>query len=141
MATTVINLSSLNGSNGFLIKGESLPGLPGFSVSNAGDFNGDGFDDVIIGSPHFPSVPENEYIPGSSYIVFGKASGFGATVDLSSLDGSNCLHLEGAVTDDRSGRSVSSAGLDGFILLAASNRCIRLFCGFSYIASIHELLY
>ena len=110
MATTVIDLSSLDGGNGFLVEGKFLLGLPGFSVSNAGDINGDGFDDVIIGSPHFPSVPEDQYIPGSSYIVFGKASGFSATLDLSSLDGSNGLRLDGTVTNDQSGRSVSSAG-------------------------------
>jgi hypothetical protein len=31
----------------------------------------------------------NGYDSGSSYVVFGKASGFSATMDLSSLDGSN----------------------------------------------------
>jgi hypothetical protein len=56
-------------------------------VSNAGDVNGDGFDDVIVGA--FGADPNGELSSGSSYVVFGKASGFSATMDLSSLDGSN----------------------------------------------------
>ncbi|WP_363279298.1 hypothetical protein [Nitrosomonas sp.] len=40
-----INLSSLNGSNGFRLDG----GFGGL-VSTAGDVNGDGFDDVIVGT-------------------------------------------------------------------------------------------
>ena len=33
--------------------------------------------------------------PGASYVVFGKASGFAANLDLSSLDGSNGFKLSG----------------------------------------------
>jgi hypothetical protein len=64
----------------------------GNSVSNAGDVNGDGFDDVIVGAS-FANL--NGTDSGSSYVVFGKASGFSATMDLSSLDGSNGFRLDG----------------------------------------------
>ncbi|WP_197054501.1 integrin alpha, partial [Nitrosococcus oceani] len=64
----------------------------GLSVSNAGDVNGDGFDDVIIGAP---GADNNDLSSGSSYIVFGKASGFDATMNLSGLDGSNGFRLDG----------------------------------------------
>ncbi|WP_204154598.1 integrin alpha, partial [Leptolyngbya sp. CCY15150] len=47
---------------------------------------------------------------GSSYVVFGKASGFNATQNLSALDSSNGFRLDGAAAGDRSGGSVSSAG-------------------------------
>jgi len=42
-----LNLSTLNGSNGFKINGIDAGDNSGESVSNAGDVNGDGFDDII----------------------------------------------------------------------------------------------
>ena len=50
------DLSTLNGSNGFRISGEAAGDFNGFSVSGAGDVNGDGFDDVIIGAPTPPNT-------------------------------------------------------------------------------------
>ncbi len=50
MVATVINLSSLNGTNGFRMDGQSERYFLGNSVSNAGDVNGDGFDDLIVGA-------------------------------------------------------------------------------------------
>ena len=48
--TFSINLSSLNGSNGFRLDGVAAGDDSGRSVSNAGDVNGDGFDDLIVGA-------------------------------------------------------------------------------------------
>ena len=46
-----LDLSSLDGSNGFAIIGEAAGDLSGQSVSSAGDVNGDGIGDLIIGTP------------------------------------------------------------------------------------------
>ncbi len=80
-----INLSDLNGSNGFVINGIDAGDYSGFSVSSAGDINGDGFDDLIIGTPG----------AGESYVVFGSSSGFESALNLSSLDGSNGFVING----------------------------------------------
>jgi Ca2+-binding RTX toxin-like protein len=64
--------------------------------------NGDGFDDVIVGAPGSGS--------GASYVLFGKASGFAANIDLSSLDGSAGFRLSGGAAEDDSGLSAASAG-------------------------------
>jgi hypothetical protein len=120
---SVINLSSLDGSNGFRLDGMEEGDASGFSVSSAGDINGDGFDDVIVGA--FGAAP-NGSGSGASYVVLGKASDFSATLDLSSLDGSTGFRLDGVAAYDESGYSVSSAGDingDGFddLIVGAPN--------------------
>ncbi len=103
-----VELSSLNGSNGFVLNGIDADDNSGFSVSGAGDINGDGIDDLIIGSPS--ADPNSNDRAGKSYVVFGHNQGFAATVELSSLDGSNGFVLNGIDASDRSGVSVSGAG-------------------------------
>ena len=45
-----LELSSLNGTNGFVINGIDASDYSGYSVSSAGDINNDGYDDIIIGA-------------------------------------------------------------------------------------------
>ena len=59
-----LNLSSLDGSNGFRLDGVAEYDFSGFSVSGAGDVNGDGFDDLIIGAPN--DYANDSFSPGSS---------------------------------------------------------------------------
>jgi Ca2+-binding RTX toxin-like protein len=101
-----IDLSSLNGINGFRLLGAAND-LSGASVASAGDVNGDGFADLIVGAVF---AGTNSNFSGASYVVFGKASGFAANLDLSTLDGSNGFRIVGAAADDESGGSVASAG-------------------------------
>jgi Ca2+-binding RTX toxin-like protein len=102
-----INLSSLDGTTGFRLSGGATGDTAGFSVASAGDVNGDGFDDLIVGAS---SADPNGNASGASYVVFGKAAGFGSNVNLSSLDGTTGFRLSGAAAQDYSGWSVASAG-------------------------------
>ena len=73
-------------------------------VSGAGDLNGDGLGDVIIGAAI--TSPDRQS-PHESYVVFGNDQGFGASLDLTSLDDSTGLILS---ADRAVGYSVSGAG-------------------------------
>src|SRR5436305_160236 len=69
----VVKLSSLDGSNDFWRDGGSSEEGSGASVHSAGDINGDGFTDLIIGA--VGADPGGKSYAGSSYVVFGKAAG------------------------------------------------------------------
>ncbi len=102
------NLSQLDGSNGFVINSIDEGDGSGWSVSEAGDINDDGIDDLIIGAPF--ADPNGNSSAGETYIVFGNSGGFNASFNLSQLDGSNGLVINGIDEGDQSGRSVSDAG-------------------------------
>ncbi|WP_163398822.1 HYR domain-containing protein [Flavobacterium fluviatile] len=116
--TTSFNVANLNGLNGFTIYGEKLTREAGFSVNNAGDVNGDGITDLIIGAPGDYNPwhgvkKEYKIIKGAAYVVFGKSSGFTPNIDLGLLNGSNGF----AIRNDNpstnfpvTGYDVSSAG-------------------------------
>jgi len=105
--TSPFELSSLDGSNGFVINGIDADDQSGRSVSFAGDINGDGIDDLVIGARY---ADPNGSASGESYIVFGTSSGFSASLELSALNGSNGFVLNGIDATDLSGFSVSAAG-------------------------------
>src|SRR4028119_247463 len=137
MFEPTFNLSDLDGSNGFAINGIAAYDESGRSVSSAGDVNGDGFDDLIIGA--FLADPNGISYAGQSYVVFGSNSGFGADLNLSTLDGSNGFAINGIAANDLSGRSVSSAGdvngdgIDDLIIGASSADPNGLSSGQSYV--------
>ncbi len=100
-------LSSLRGVKGFKLDGENNDDISGYSVSTAGDVNGDGVADLLIGAPYYP----NGNRKGRSYVVFGGAGvGGNENILLSSLNGTNGFKLDGENNNDLSGISVSGAG-------------------------------
>ncbi|HEY9693822.1 MAG TPA: hypothetical protein V6D15_16575 [Oculatellaceae cyanobacterium] len=122
--TTAVNLSEVEaGTGGFVINGAAEYDNSGFSVSNAGDVNGDGLDDLIVGAS--AADPAGETYAGKSYVVFGKSDT--TTVNLSAVEtGTGGFVINGTAAEDFSGRSVSNAGdvngdgLDDLIVGASS---------------------
>ena len=70
----------------------------GVSVSAAGDVNGDGYSDVIVGAHFYDNGESNE---GRAYVYHGSASGLSFTA---------AWTAESNLADAQFGRSVSSAG-------------------------------
>jgi hypothetical protein len=101
-----VDLHSLDGTTGFIVTGPEMYSVAGFSVASAGDVNGDGFADVIIGAPYVTGPGD----PGTGYILFGHGGAFDANFALSSVDGANGIALKGTQTQSYTGFSVASAG-------------------------------
>jgi isocitrate/isopropylmalate dehydrogenase len=86
---SAIDLSTIANANnplgGFVINGEAAGDQNGYSVSSAGDVNGDGLDDLIVGA--WGADPSGKSEAGKSYVVFGKANG--SAIDLSTSANTN----------------------------------------------------
>lgn len=70
----------------------------GQSVARAGDVNGDGFDDIIVGVDLYDNPTFNQ---GAAFVYYGSANGFSLTPD---------AILQGTVGNARFGASVDGAG-------------------------------
>ncbi len=133
--TDVIELSSVtSGTGGFVINGERIGDRSGFSVSSAGDVNGDGLSDLIVGA-FGASIAGIKTYEGKSYVVFGKNNT--NAVDLSSIAaGTGGFVINGESNGDYSGSAVSSAGDvngDGLDDLIVGTFWVDSFRGRSYV--------
>jgi len=100
--------------------GENDNDLSGSNVTSAGDVDGDGLDDILIGA-YMNS--DAGYYAGKVYLVLGSSMGSTATIDLSTAD----YAFLGENDNDYAGISVASAGdvdgdgLDDILVGAAGN--------------------
>ncbi len=110
----ILEIGSLDGSNGFVIQGNSADTCRDCFFSSraavsTGDLNGDGVDDIILGWDQ--AEPDST---GKAYVVFGRNTSvegpFSNVVSLGSLDGQNGFIVHGVGPDDHAGFALSAAG-------------------------------
>ena len=106
--------------------GQNTQDFFGYSVSSAGDVNGDGYDDLIVGAVGNGLATNNA---GKAYIYFGGRV----------IDNMPDLILAGTSTGDKFGNSVSTAGdvngdgYDDVIVAAYYNDAAGVDAGRAYI--------
>jgi len=108
--TAPVQLSDVYiGIGGFAMHGVGFDDNAGMAVAGAGDVNGDGRDDVIVGAPVADAGGMSN--AGRSYVVFGRNATSG--IDLSMLGGTG-FFIDGASGSDLAGTAVAGVGdVDG----------------------------
>jgi hypothetical protein len=133
----VLTLSSFDG-EGVKIEGDSANSGFGLSVSGAGDFNGDGFDDVLIGAPTASPAGAANVATGASYVIFGGRA-LSSPISVSALTFTSGFRINGEAAGDSFGISASSAGdvngdsLDDIIIGASGADSRQPNTGASYV--------
>jgi hypothetical protein len=120
-STTQVNLTDIgNNIGGFAIIGQGAQDLSGYSVGAAGDLNGDGLADLIVGS-HGYDAAHSGVQTGRSYIIFGSKNGAfaaGSAVDNTGTSANDTLTSTGSQT--LAGGSFSAGtGNDTFVASGA----------------------
>ncbi|SHJ60152.1 FG-GAP repeat-containing protein, partial [Aquimarina spongiae] len=102
------DVTTLNGANGFRIPGIDPGSQFGAETKFIGDINDDGFEDIALGVNNADINGLN--LAGAAYIIFGGNTGFPASFDITTLNGSNGFAVEGVAGSTRMGNSVEGVG-------------------------------
>lgn len=92
--------ANLSATPDLVIRGENGYDQFGYAIGAAGDFNGDGKDDLIVGAPYNDAAGSDA---GAAYIIYGASGG-------PSADLGEALKLTGPVGGGNFGFSVCGAG-------------------------------
>jgi hypothetical protein len=112
------------GTNGVRIEGALAGDHLGWSLAPAGDVNGDGKDDLLIGAPWADPGTPAKTSAGGARVVFGRA---GSTeIDLAT--DTQGFRIDGAADGNRAGYSVATGDVNGdgrrdFILGSIGTAC------------------
>ena len=122
-----LSIRDLDGRNGFRLDGVDIADATGSQVAPAGDVNGDGLADLLVGARY--ADPAGRRNAGKVYVVFGRKGSFPASMRLAKLDGSNGYTIPGVLAGDSLGRNdsawtagdVNRDGVDDIVLSAAES--------------------
>ncbi len=84
-----------------ILDGNQIGAQLGNAVSTAGDVNGDGYSDLVVGSRTWESNTSTELSEGAAFLYYGSATGINTTPD---------LILQTNHADDNFGSNVACAG-------------------------------
>ncbi len=116
--TAVSAVDLVEGYGGFVIDGIADGDRTGFAVANAGDVNGDGLADIVLGAPQANAITDDE---GMAFVVFGKTTQEPVPLATLEVDGAG-FAITGIAIDDLTGSSVGGGsdvngdGLDDVII-------------------------
>ena len=110
----VLDVSMLAPAHGFIIQGDAAEEQLGWSVSGAGDINGDGLDDLIVGANE---GTDGEFRAGEAYIIYGKT-------------GTDGMQFGTAVRVDDDGMTLSLTASDGVVRQVLDTTALAPAAGF-----------
>ncbi|WP_109795047.1 FG-GAP repeat protein, partial [Minwuia thermotolerans] len=106
-----IDLAGLDGTNGFKVTAGSSASFDSFAqnIAGGGDFNGDGFDDLIISDDRYNYGSYSN--AGQVFVVFGNAGGFAASATMDSLvTAGDAIGIQGGAFSSYIGTEASFIG-------------------------------
>jgi hypothetical protein len=110
----------VNNIGGFAIIGQGAQDLSGYSVGAAGDLNGDGLADLIVGAPGYDAA-HGSVQTGRSYVIFGSKTGAfaaGSAVDNTGTSANDTISSSGSQTL-AGGSFTAGTGNDTFLASGA----------------------
>lgn len=87
------DVTTLNGTNGFIIPGIGADSQFGAENKFIGNINNDGFEDIGIGVND--ADIDGLDLAGAAYIIFGSSTGFPSPFDITTLNGTKGFAVEG----------------------------------------------
>ena len=96
---------------GWVVEGDSHGVMAGYAIADAGDVNGDGYGDVVVGAPEY-DIASPAY--GAAYLFYGGPTGLSAEAGWST-QGSAYQERLGSLVD---GGDVNGDGFDDLLIAA-----------------------